>query len=77
MNTKISSSTQTVVTEKRWAKVFNEAHIPSSLTPCDMDSYMRAHVAAAMPLLTLCSIAHSRGAGITWEEACTHAKVAL
>ena len=76
VNTKISSSTPTIVTEQRWADVFNAAHVPASLTPCDMDSYMRAHVAAATPLLTLCSISHKRGAGLTWAEARTHAKVA-
>ncbi|KAL3134327.1 hypothetical protein ABBQ38_006585 [Trebouxia sp. C0009 RCD-2024] len=75
VNTKISSFTPTIVTQAQWVQLFNDAHIPSRLTPCDMDSYMRAHVAAATPLLTLCSIAHMRGTGITWAEACKHAKV--
>jgi len=73
-DTKISSFTPVIVTEPRWAKLFKDAHIPSGLTH-DMDSYLRAHVAAATPLLTLCVIRHKRGAGITCAEATSHAKV--
>jgi len=73
-STKISSFTPVIVSEARWAKLFNDAHIPSSLTR-DMDSYLRAHVAAATPLLTLCVIVYKRGAGITCAEATSHAKV--
>lgn len=72
-DTKISSYTPVIVTEACWAKLFKDAHIPSGLT-YDMDSYLRAHVAAATPLLTLCVISHSRGAGITCAEATFHAK---
>lgn len=71
-DTEISSFTPVIVTEPRWAKLFKDAHIPSGLTH-DMDSYLRAHVAAATPLLTLCVIAHMRGAGITCAEATSHA----
>ena len=73
-DTDISSFTPVIVTEPRWAKLFKDAHIPSGLTH-DMDSYLRAHVAAATPLLTLCVIAHMRGAGITCAEATSHAMV--
>ncbi len=73
-DTKISSFTPVIVTEPRWAKLFKDAHIPSGLTH-DMDSYLRAHVAAATPLLTLCVITHKRGAGITCVEATSHARV--
>ena len=41
----------------------------------DMESYMHVHVAASMPLLTLCYMAHKRVAGIFWTEARKHAKV--
>ena len=71
----ISASTPTIVTDARWEKVFGGSCIPASLTPCDMDSYLRAHVAAAMPLLALCCITYRRGTGLTWAEASTHAKV--
>ncbi|KAL0032923.1 hypothetical protein WJX77_006642 [Trebouxia sp. C0004] len=72
-DTQISSFTPVIVTEACWAKLFKNAHVPSSLT-LDMDSYVRAHIAAATPLLTSCVIVHKRGAGITCAEATSHAK---
>ena len=67
----------TIVTEARWAQLFNDAGIPSSVTPCDMDSYLRAHVAAATPILTLSYLAHTRGSGLSWAEARTHAQASV
>ena len=61
--------------EACWVKMFNDARILCCLTLCDMESYMHVHVAASMPLLTLCYMAHKRVAGIFWTEARKHAKV--
>ena len=64
-NTKISSSTPTIAMEACWVKMFNDARILCCLTLCDMESYMHVHVAASMPLLTLCYMAHKCGVGIS------------
>jgi 2-dehydropantoate 2-reductase len=62
----------TRVSRERWASVFTEAGIPSSVH-ADMQSWLRTHAAAVVPVMLLCATAYRRQAGISWSEAVTFA----
>jgi 2-dehydropantoate 2-reductase len=58
----------TTVTDARWAKVFNDAGIPST-THADMESWLRTHAAFVVPAMIASNRAYERRAGISWGEA--------
>ncbi|WP_437737686.1 ketopantoate reductase family protein [Sorangium sp. So ce1335] len=58
----------TTVTDAAWAKVFTEAGIPAVVHP-DMESWLRAHAAAVVPVMVATVTAHTRQAGVSWTEA--------
>jgi 2-dehydropantoate 2-reductase len=65
---------QTTVTDRALADVFSAAGIPSVVSP-QMESWLRSHVAAVVPVMLASSVAHARRAGITWREAVAMAGV--
>ena len=62
----------TTVNDERWASVFTDAGIPSRVH-ADMQSWLRTHAAAVVPVMLLCATAYQRRAGISWSEAVTFA----
>jgi len=63
----------TTVDDAEVAKLFNAAGVPT-LAERDMQSWLRSHAAMVVPLMSIGVIAHTRGAGVTWNEAATHAR---
>ncbi|HTU58529.1 MAG TPA: ketopantoate reductase family protein, partial [Polyangiales bacterium] len=59
---------QTTVTDRALAEVFSAAGIPAVVSP-QMESWLRSHAAAVVPVMLASSVAHERRAGITWHEA--------
>lgn len=64
---------RTTVTDSQWAKVFDDAGIPTT-TDRDMHSWLRTHAAFVVPFMALSNVAHARGAGVSWREASTYAR---
>ncbi|WP_044987227.1 ketopantoate reductase family protein [Sorangium cellulosum] len=58
----------TPVTDAAWARVFTDAGIPAVVEP-DMESWLRAHAAAVVPVMVAVATAHARKAGVSWTEA--------
>jgi 2-dehydropantoate 2-reductase len=58
----------TTVSDPIWAKVFTDAGVPTTVHP-DMQSWLRTHAAAMVPLVIAGSTALRRGAGISRAEA--------
>ena len=58
----------TTVSDPFWAKVFTDAGVPATVHP-NMESWLRTHAAAMVPLVIAGSIALRRGAGISRAEA--------
>jgi len=63
----------TTTTSPTWAKVFTAAGIPTTVEP-DMHDWLRTHAAFVAPFMALSTVAHARGAGVTWQEARTYAR---
>lgn len=58
----------TTVGDAAWAKVFTEAGIPA-VFEADMHSWLRSHAALVIPLMSMGTVVHARGAGVSWREA--------
>ena len=58
----------TTVSDLFWAKVFTDAGIPATVHP-DMESWLRSHAAAMVPMVIAGSTALRRGTGISRAEA--------
>ena len=58
----------TTVSDLFWAKVFTDAGIPATVHP-DMQSWLRSHAAAMVPMVIAGSTALRRGTGISRAEA--------
>lgn len=71
--TTVGRAQRTAVTDAACAQVFNDAGLPTDVVD-DMQSYLRAHAAAVVPMMKVGCIALRRGAGITWAEAQLHAR---
>jgi len=56
------------IDDGRWAEVFRNAHISATVED-DMQSWLRAHVAAILPIMIGGRIVFARGGGLTWPEA--------
>ncbi|WP_437799930.1 ketopantoate reductase family protein [Sorangium sp. So ce693] len=63
----------TTVDDADVAELFNAAGVPT-VVERDMQSWLRSHAAMVAPLMSIGVIVHARGAGVTWEEAATHAR---
>lgn len=63
----------TTVSHERWASVFTDAGIPSRVY-ADMQSWLRTHAAAVVPVMVMCATAYQRQAGVSWSEAATFAR---
>jgi 2-dehydropantoate 2-reductase len=61
------------IDDAEWAEVFRHANIPAKVER-DMESWLRAHVAAITPLMAAGRVAHGRGGGLSWAEATQHAR---
>jgi len=58
----------TTLTSARWAAVLKQAGLPTEVEP-DMNSYLRSHVAFAVPAMVAGLMTWKRNAGLTWAEA--------
>lgn len=63
----------TTVDDAEVAELFNAAGVPT-VVERDMQSWLRSHAAMVAPLMSIGVLVHARGAGVTWEEAATHAR---
>ncbi|WP_437328310.1 ketopantoate reductase family protein [Sorangium sp. So ce381] len=63
----------TTVDDADVAELFNAAGVPT-VVERDMQSWLRSHAAMVAPLMSIGVLVHARGAGVTWEEAATHAR---
>lgn len=64
----------TTVGDATWARVFAGAGIPSSVDP-DMHSWLRAHAALVIPLMSIGTVVVARdNRGIAWREAAAYAR---
>jgi 2-dehydropantoate 2-reductase len=59
---------RTTVTERALADVFSAAGIPSVVST-QMESWLRSHAAAVVPMMLASTVATQRRRGITWREA--------
>ncbi len=58
----------TTVTDAAFAKVFTDAGI-TAVVHSDMESWLRTHVAAVVPVMILAGESYSRQAGSSWKDA--------
>lgn len=63
----------TTVGDATWARVFGDAGIPSVVDP-DMHSWLRAHAALVIPLMSIGTVVLARAKGIAWREAAAYAR---
>lgn len=63
----------TVATDAVTAKAFAEAGIPAVLEK-DMQSWLRTHAAAMVPIMRVAHLAQERGGGVSWSEASSEAQ---
>lgn len=63
----------TTVGDAAWARVFGDAGIPSAVDP-DMHSWLRAHAALVIPLMSIGTVVLARAKGIAWREAAAYAR---
>jgi 2-dehydropantoate 2-reductase len=58
----------TTLSSAAWAQVLRAAGLPTEVEP-DMDSFLRSHVAMAVPLLAAGVLMWKRGTSLSWSEA--------
>lgn len=58
----------TTVSSAKWAELLRQAGMPTEVEP-DMDSFLRTHVAFAVPLMIAGQLTWQRGSELSWREA--------